>query len=262
MSLIEKTRWVIWCSPENKSDNSIDVSSYGDLLYRVCSPFSYDSLYNIPVPGMENIRADSVEGVWQGLKIISEKTDVSLFSGKPKKRRGHVEGHSFGGRILDYLDARRKIYLPAYTYHIVNSALPKIKDDLTKRLESGPIYLHDVEANEDIDDPTKPLSHASLLVSLLNVLLDAPLPPFSKKHFSYLSDQLEAALDHRRTLDDSDKLVFDEIVTFAYLFSGDPLRETFALKAIAASDFDVKDRLRNYTPSKKTKTPYSRLLRL
>lgn len=262
MSLIEKTRWVRWCSPENKSDKSVDVSSRGDELYRVCSPFSHASSYNIPVPGMECSRADSVEGIWQGLKIINEKTDVFLFSGKPHKRNGNVEGHSFGGSILDYLDARKKIYLPAYTYHVVNNALPKIADDLTRKLEDGPVYLHDVESNGDIEDTTKPLSHASLLVSLLNVLLDAPLPPFSNEHFAYLSDQLEAALNHRKTLDGLDKLVFEEIITFAYLFSGNALNEIFALRAIKKDNFSTGDRIKKYVPSRKTKQPYEELLRL
>ncbi len=262
MSLAEKTNLVRWCSPGANLDRSVDVSSHGDLLYRICSPFSHNDSYRIPVPGNESTRSDSVEGIWQGLKMINGGTDVTLFNGKPRKRNGKVEGHSFGSEVLDYLDARKRIYLPAYIYHVVNNTIPKIKDDLVEKIETGPVYLYDVEANGDIYDITKPLSHASILATILNLLLEAPLPPFSKERFSCLSDQLEAALSYRKTLDGLGKPFFDEIVTFAYLFSGDPLRETFALEAIATGDFNAKDRLKNYTPSKKTRAPYSKLLRL
>jgi hypothetical protein len=48
-----------------------DVSSYADHPYCTLSPFWPHG--GIPVPGMPGTTSDSVEGIWQGLKLIDGK---------------------------------------------------------------------------------------------------------------------------------------------------------------------------------------------
>src|SRR5690348_4753068 len=46
----------------------VDVSSYADPPWCQLSPLWAHG--GIPVPGMRGVTSDSVEGVWQGLKVI------------------------------------------------------------------------------------------------------------------------------------------------------------------------------------------------
>ncbi|HYD41719.1 MAG TPA: hypothetical protein VEB43_12905 [Anaeromyxobacter sp.] len=142
-----------------------DVSSSARPPWVKLSPFYPHG--GIPVPGQEEATADSVEGIWQGLKILDGETDPSFFTGKGRKRRGRPSGHRFGARVLGYVDARRLIYIPSYEYLWREC----IGQDL-RRLLFGPAaegvvqYFHDFEDNGDPADASAPLAHASLLVRL------------------------------------------------------------------------------------------------
>lgn len=251
----------VWLPPgKGSTQNSIDVSSHAAYPYGRLSPFSYSSQYRIPVPGNDKIRADSVEGIWQGLKIIQGRTDASLFTGKPYKR-GKPEGHLFGKEMIGYGDARKHIYVPAYVYHAVNNALDDVKDELEQRLISGNVALYDVESNGNACDLSRPYSHAALLVDLLNVLKNAPLPPFNMRRFAGLSDQVDATLTYRERLNCNKQRILDDVITFAYLFSEDDLKATFALRAIKKGNLDDQDRHLHYTPTTKTEESYLALLR-
>lgn len=252
-----------WVSYEKgKSNGAIDVSSRGSGPYRKLSPFSHDSSYQIPVPGIEEIRADSVEGIWQGLKVIDGVSDFSLFQGKPKKRKGKPQGHIFKEDILGYVNARKQIYVPAYVYHVVNCALDFVKKDLEERVRlSNPVDLFDVESNCEINDTSRPYSHAALLVNVLNLLEKLPLPPFNKNNFKYLHEQVDALLEKRAGLAETEQELCDDIITFAYLFSPDELKATFALRAIKKGNIDDKFRLEKFQPTAATKEPYLALMR-
>lgn len=152
----------------------IDVTKNGsDPSYVRFSPFySWDG--GIPVPGFSNRTTLSVEGAWQGLKAFEkEGPDLSfLAKAKPTKRcvsesRGKVKGHRYGeGKdacLLGYIEARKLIYVPMYehvlrTYLVHEVLLLKGLMDEGNRL----IFL-DYDTNEDIENPNKPLSHASVL---------------------------------------------------------------------------------------------------
>jgi hypothetical protein len=204
--------------------NGIDVSRrHGVGNYRMLSPFYHSEDNKIPVPGEEQTRADSVEGIWQGQKVISGTTDRTLFSDKPGKRREHPEGHQYGSGVLKYRKARHMIYVPAYLYHVINNALDGVSEDLEQRLQQGDVVMHDVENNGSINDTTKPYSHAALLVDALNVLKDAPLPPFSHVRFENLDQQLESALAFRQGLKGFQRRILDDRISFAYLFSPNEL---------------------------------------
>ncbi|MEM2916495.1 MAG: hypothetical protein QXT19_04020 [Candidatus Woesearchaeota archaeon] len=246
-----------WLPPAaGRRKGGIDVSSRGSRTYRALSPFSYSKEYQIPVPGAEDQRAHSVEGIWQGLKIINGMTDSSLFVNKPHKRRGEIQGHLFGKNILDYPAARKRIYVPAYVYHAVNNGLGSVKDDLERRLRNGPVVMYDFNSNGNIDDLSKPFSHAALLVQLLNVLKEAPLPPFNKRKFTYMHEQVDAVLDYRNVLPEKQKNLLDEVITFACLFSLDELRQNFALRAMATGNLSGSERLNKYSPTEKTRDAY------
>ncbi|MEM3154588.1 MAG: hypothetical protein QW165_03435 [Candidatus Woesearchaeota archaeon] len=252
-------RW----SPEE----GIDVSSKGKYPYKLFSPFAYDKTYRIPVPGFEDMRADSVEGIWQGLKIINGKTKAELFTGKPRKREGRVEGHAYGNEVLNYLQARKLIYVPAYIYHAVNNALPRAWQCLEQKIADSDIFLHDVEKNGSINDTSSPFAHSVILAELLNVIKDSPLPksehsmpnPYESR-FTYLHEQVNALCEYRIKLPEERKKLLDEVITFAYLFNPDVKKQDFALNVIKEAEIET-DRLKKYTPVAQTQKIYNALRR-
>jgi hypothetical protein len=161
----------------------LDVSSKGEQPWVKLSPFYPHG--GIPIPPYptgyksmpaENISKDfsmTVEGIWQGLKVFeNEDIDRSKFEisdmknikrtvrkfGKPLGHRNGVNGK----KLLDYPTARKEIYLRAYAWVLDN----KVKDvmlqlkDLAKKQD---IILLDYNTNENIEDYSKPLSHAGLV---------------------------------------------------------------------------------------------------
>ncbi len=156
-----------------KDGTQADVSRYGS--FRALSPFAvYPG--KIPIPGrlsyvfrsyweagedLLDWSADSVEGVWQGLKCLDTGTDERLFHGQPKKRRGRPDGHLYGDyRLLDYGQAKALIYIPTYL------ELIRQKSDVLAHLDPQ-VEIVDVSYQPDTLGP-KPISHAALLVDYLN----------------------------------------------------------------------------------------------
>ena len=149
-----------------------DVTSHAkDGLIKL-SPF-YPH-YDIPVPFSEGYTATCVEAIWQGLKVFDGyDVDVSLFSNdtmkgikrtvrKYGKPLGHRKGVN-GTELLDYIEARKQIYIPTYKWVLENKV-----DNIISRLRGASndgktIVLLDYETNSDIENPNKPLSHASLI---------------------------------------------------------------------------------------------------
>lgn len=152
-----------------------DVTSNSDSdSLRKLSPF-YPH-YDIPVPFSPGVTAACVEAVWQGLKVFeSEGVDVNMFGNDTMKnikrtvrRFGRCLGHQKGvdgneDELLDYLEARKHIYIPAYKW-VLENKVSEIIEKLRKADEKGrTILLLDYNTNEDIDNPKKPLSHAALI---------------------------------------------------------------------------------------------------
>jgi len=116
--------------------------------------------------------SESVEGLWQGLKIIGCETDFRKFGIKTMKnlkrpaRNDTVGGHFVGKdkQPLDYLAARREIYVPAYLLH-----LEKMRDVVeTLRAEATQHKVALVDYTDaEWDDLRKPLSHACVLRHVL-----------------------------------------------------------------------------------------------
>lgn len=155
---------------KNKGFVIIDVTSKSDdCRFKKFSPFFPHG--NIPIPGMEGSFAESVEGIWQGLKVFEkEGPDRSKFVIKNMKnikrssnKRGRVLGHSFQNKLLSYVDARKCIYLPSYHWVLQNKLQDEIELVRDLMNKGNNIVLLDYETNEDIEDVSKPLSHASLI---------------------------------------------------------------------------------------------------
>ena len=146
----------------------IDVSSKGAQPYNQLSPMYPHG--GLRVPGMSYTFADSVEGIWQGLKVFKSKgVDTSRFVGPGKKRPGKPQGHQYQDRLLGYREARYKIYKPLYS-DMVKTKATSIAQKMVLDMYNNPrtVYVHDYESNPDIDDLSKPFAHASLLVDILN----------------------------------------------------------------------------------------------
>ena len=148
-----------------------DVTSQAkDGLVRL-SPFYPHG--GIPVPFSEGYTATCVEGIWQGLKVFeNEDIDISMFLNDTMKgikrtvrKHGRVLGHRkgvHGTEILGYVEAKHQIYIPAYRWMLEHRAMDII-ERLRKASETKTIVLLDYNTCCNVDDETKPLSHAYLV---------------------------------------------------------------------------------------------------
>lgn len=153
----------------------IDVTSKSsESEMRKLSPF-YPHM-NIPIPLESNgLKASSVEAIWQGLKVFeTSDIDTELFKNssmtsikrtvrKYGKPLGHRKG-VYGTELLNYIDARKQIYLPAYKWVLdnikeVHATILKIKE----LSSSKDVVLLDYNTNGDYCVTTSPLSHACLI---------------------------------------------------------------------------------------------------
>ena len=127
----------------------------------------------IPIPNSPGALAQSVEGLWQGLKVFERedvdprKWAITNMSGikRATGSRGAVRGHRFGvgsDVLLGYREARVAIYLPAYKWVLENRLSAEV-EQLRALGRERDLVLLDYEINGDIDDLSKPLSHAALI---------------------------------------------------------------------------------------------------
>ncbi|MCS7084500.1 MAG: hypothetical protein RMM53_01955 [Bacteroidia bacterium] len=153
----------------------IDVTSRAKDRFVRLSPFYPHG--NIPVPEWPGKTAMSVEGIWQGLKVFEgyptdarrgpdfskfETTTMSQI--KRQERKGKkVLGHLCAdGKILSYLEARKRIYLPAYRY-VLEHFLSDELNEIRALSEQNTVVLLDYSLNGDVSDLSAPLSHAALV---------------------------------------------------------------------------------------------------
>ncbi len=154
----------------------IDLTSKSDEPWAAkFSPFYPHG--GIPVPFSKNTTGESVEGIWQALKVF-ESSDVDLTKLSIKnmkglkrtvKKFGKVLGHREGvqgNRLLPYIEARIKIYLPCYRWVLENRLQAEL-DELRDLCISNEVILLDYEKNCDVFDESRPLSHAGLVRAFL-----------------------------------------------------------------------------------------------
>ncbi|QQS30755.1 MAG: hypothetical protein IPM47_07460 [Sphingobacteriales bacterium] len=149
----------------------VDVTSKATTGLVKLSPFYPHG--EIPIPFSEGQTAMSVEGIWQGLKVFErEDVDPKMFKNDTMKNikrtvrkfgkpLGHRKGTK-GTELLDYIQARILIYLPAYLW-VLENKVQYIIERLRKASKEQDIVLLDYETNGDVLNAKKPLSHAFLV---------------------------------------------------------------------------------------------------
>jgi hypothetical protein len=173
MSLIIKSRHT---RPETLQKNYhdatiIDVTSRGAEPWVRFSPFYPHG--KIPVPFSPGEFSMTVEGIWQGLKVFeSADVDISKFLiadmkgiKRTVKKYGQVLGHRAGvngNQLLSYAVARQKIYLPTYQWVLENCVIDLL-ENLRQLATEKTVILLDYETNCDLNDLSRPLSHAGLI---------------------------------------------------------------------------------------------------
>ena len=144
-----------------------DVTSHAEDDLVKLSPFYPHG--GIPVPFSEGVTATCVEAVWQGLKVFeSADVDLKMFKNDSMKNikrtvrkfgkpLGHRKGVN-GRELLDYIEARKLIYIPTYKW-VLENKVQGIIARLREASQTKTIVLLDYNTNCDVDDPKKPLSH-------------------------------------------------------------------------------------------------------
>lgn len=148
-----------------------DVTSKANNSLVKLSPFYPHG--NIPIPFSDGKTAMCVEGIWQGLKVFEkEAIDIKMFSNDTMKNikrtvrkfgkpLGHRKGIN-GDVLLNYIQARIEIYLPAYLW-VLENKVNYIIERLKNASKEQDIVLLDYETNDDVLNANKPLSHAFLV---------------------------------------------------------------------------------------------------
>ena len=136
----------------------------------------------IPVPFSDGYNASCVEAIWQGLKVFEHTgVDTSLFynttmQGLKRTVRkygqplGHLKGVN-GTELLGYIEARKQIYIPTYKWVLENKVqdlVEQLRDASKSKIKR--IVLLDYNTNSDVNDSSKPLSHASLIKAYVEVI--------------------------------------------------------------------------------------------
>jgi hypothetical protein len=149
----------------------LDVTSKGHEPWIAFSPFYPHG--DIPVPFSPGVTSRTVEGIWQALKVFASadvdpsKLEISTMKGikRTVRRNGPVRGHreGLGGdRLLSYVEARRRIYLPSYIW-VLENKINNLVEDLRRLAHEQDVVLLDYTTNGDVDDTSSPLSHAALV---------------------------------------------------------------------------------------------------
>ncbi len=149
----------------------VDVTSKSTTEEVKLSPFY--PVGDIPIPFSKGRVSKCVEGIWQGLKVFeNDDVDEKCFDnetmknikrtvrkfGKPKGHRKGIKGKE----LLNYIQARIHIYLPAYLWVLENRA-NQLVEKLKNNSKEQDIVLLDYTVNCNVLDPSKPLSHACLI---------------------------------------------------------------------------------------------------
>jgi hypothetical protein len=146
----------------------LDVTSRASEPWVRLSPFYPHG--GIPVPGHPGRTSQSVEGVWQALKVFASeeedfaKLEIAAMKGikRTVRRLGPPLGHRLNGRLLGYEEARRWLYLPTYRWMLDHRAADLIAE-LRELSSDRTVVLLDYTTNGDVADLLTPLSHAALV---------------------------------------------------------------------------------------------------
>lgn len=155
-----------------------DVTSQAKDRLVQLSPFYPHG--GIPVPFTDGMTATCVEAIWQGLKVFeSADIDTEIFRNDTMKnikrtvrRFGKPLGHRkgvHGNELLGYIDARKQIYIPTFKW-VLENKVSEIIERLRIASQTKTIVLLDYDTNNDVEDGSKPLSHAFLIKAYIEGL--------------------------------------------------------------------------------------------
>ena len=85
--------------------------------------------------------------------------------GKPLGHRKGVHGNE----LLGYIDARKQIYIPTFKW-VLENKVSEIIERLRIASQTKTIVLLDYDTNSDVEDGSKPLSHAFLIKAYIEGL--------------------------------------------------------------------------------------------
>lgn len=145
----------------------VDTTSKAQDEFIKFSPFYPHG--NIPVPMMDEV-SESLEGVWQGLKVFEkEGIDKKKFKIKDMKgfkrpvcaKRGNILGHKYGDKLIGYIEAHQKIFIPCYSYVLEHYCVEEMKK-LKELSMQGTLVLLDYDTH-DVYDETQPVSHSAII---------------------------------------------------------------------------------------------------
>lgn len=171
IKVVNKRRSIEKIKTDHPDAIIIDVTSKSTDEFVQLSPFYPHG--DIPIPFSNGITAQSVEGIWQGLKVFEKqgidhsKFNITNMKGIKRSTRklGLVLGHQRGlesHSLLDYYQARLQIYIPSYEW-VLRHKTTSLIDKLSNIHQTKVIILLDYETNCQIDNLSSPLSHAALI---------------------------------------------------------------------------------------------------
>lgn len=167
----------------------INTTSKSDNWTRGLSPFFIYAghLY-------DNFYAQNIENAWQGAKVYKKfdengkpsleyfewanKLWKSKYAERYPMGKGSVPMYSWwAGEKLDYIEARKKIYVPLYSKGVIQTEAFKKLLDIYRTTEKD-IYLVDFDGYNHItmgkslidvlNDPKKSMGHAFVIFNMLN----------------------------------------------------------------------------------------------
>jgi hypothetical protein len=169
--VVSRRRGSAWQAKNHPGAAVVDVTSKGPAPWVRLSPFYPHG--GIPVPFSPGVTGESVEGVWQALKVFdgadvdAAKLRVTTMTGLKRtvRRFGPVLGHRAGLEgvdLLPYEEARRRVYLPTYRWVLENRVEAEVAE-LRALAAERDVVLLDYTTNGDVTDLSTPLSHAALV---------------------------------------------------------------------------------------------------
>jgi hypothetical protein len=155
--------------------------------FRPFNPFNIWPEALLPVPGQDT-RSVSLEGIWQGAKIVDGEVEYSMFTRRPWKRpsddarranpqyRYCDSTFAYGNRQISLKCARFLIYAVSYL-HLLDKVVPEelIQEILNFASRGGDVIFFDWDGNGDIANEHESYSHSALLAAWFSGSLEPHL---------------------------------------------------------------------------------------
>lgn len=196
-----------------------DVTSKAQDKFVMLSPFYPHG--GIPVPFSPDYKSFSVEGVWQGLKVFNNcDVDIDCFTNdtmrdlkRTVRKYGNCLGHRKGVKgvsLLDYLSARKQIYVPTY-YWVLENKVSNLVQQIKEESDKGLVFLLDYNTNCNVDDTSSPLSHAGLIRAFIGG--DDTLNNLDNAFKSKQNTEIKHILKNNKTIREREEFTIPDDIT-------------------------------------------------